>query len=94
MLVIRKSCYFPSNDDKGRFRLTKVVRIDRKDDGNEVHDKVFDYSYKTEEKLISDGYQDALVQLDFQRINDRVRRLLKILGNTCIEYGMQDQQVE
>ena len=32
---------------EGRFRLTKVVRIDRKDDGNEVHDKVFDYSYKT-----------------------------------------------
>jgi NTE family protein len=27
----------------GRFRLTKVVRIDRKDDGNEVHGKIFDF---------------------------------------------------
>lgn len=29
---------------QGRFRLTKVVHIDHKDDGNEVNDKVFDYS--------------------------------------------------
>ena len=37
---------------EGRFRLTKVVRIDHKDDGNEVNDKVFDYSYKTIEELM------------------------------------------
>lgn len=54
----------------GRFRLTKVVRIDRKDDGNEVHDKVFDYSYKTIERMIKDGYQDASIQMDIQSMKD------------------------
>src|SRR5215469_15006544 len=40
---------------KGRFRLTKVVRIDRKDDGNEVSDKIIDYSYKSIEELMNVG---------------------------------------
>ena len=31
----------------GRFRLTKVVRIDHKDDGNNVAGKIFDYSRST-----------------------------------------------
>lgn len=51
---------------EGRFRLTKVVRIDRKDDGNEVYDKVFDYSYKSIEDLINAGHRDALIQMDMQ----------------------------
>ena len=34
----------------GRFRLTKVVRIDHKDDGNEVANKIYDYSRTTIEK--------------------------------------------
>ncbi len=44
---------------EGRFRLTKVVHIDHKDDGNEVNNKVFDYSHKTIEELMNVGYQDA-----------------------------------
>ena len=55
---------------EGRFRLTKVYRIDHKDDGNEVHDKVFDYSYKTIERMIKDGYQDASIQMDIQSMKD------------------------
>ncbi len=62
---------------EGRFRLTKVVRIDHKDDGNEVNDKVFDYSYKTIEELLKVGYRDALVQMDMQRIKDGVIELAK-----------------
>ena len=62
---------------KGRFRLTKVVRIDRKDDGNEVHEKVFDYSYKTIEVLMNKGYQDASVQMDMQRLKDEVMEVAK-----------------
>lgn len=62
----------------GRFRLTKVVRIDREDDGNEVHDKVFDYSHKTIEDLMKVGYQDALVQMDMQRMKDGIMNLAKL----------------
>jgi NTE family protein len=62
----------------GRFRLTKVVRIDHKDDGNDVSKKIFDYSYKTIEKLMNEGFQDTLVQMDMQKIKDGVAELAKI----------------
>jgi hypothetical protein len=74
---------------EGRFRLTKVVRIDRKDDGNEVHDKVFDYSYKTIKDLMNVGYQDASVQIDMQRIKDGVMKLAKIHQHITSENGNQ-----
>jgi len=60
---------------EGRFRLTKVVHIDRKDDGNEVHNNVFDYSYKTIEELMKAGYHDAIVQMDLQQMKDGVLEL-------------------
>ena len=63
---------------EGRFRLTKVVRIDHKDDGNDVSKKIFDYSYKTIEMLMNEGYQDTLVQMDMQKIKDGVAELAKI----------------
>lgn len=62
---------------KGRFRLTKVVRIDHKDDGNDVSKKIFDYSYKTIEKLMNDGFQDTMVQMEMQKIKDGVSELAK-----------------
>jgi hypothetical protein len=54
----------------GRFRLTKVIRIDRKDDGNEVHGKIFDYSRTTIENLMKDGYCDALTKIGIDAIKD------------------------
>ena len=65
---------------EGRFRLTKVVRIDRKDDGNEVHDKVFNYSYKTIEELMKAGYHDAMIQMEIQQMRDGVIELAKRNG--------------
>ena len=62
---------------KGRFRLTKVVRIDQKDDGNDVSKKIFDYSSKTIENLMDVGYKDALVQMDMQQMKDEVVKLAK-----------------
>ena len=55
-----------------RFRLTKIVRIDHKDDGNEVVDKVFDYTYKTVGKLMKDGYYDTLIQMDIRTMEDAI----------------------
>lgn len=65
---------------EGRFSLTKVVHIDHKDDGNEVHDKVFDYSYKTIEELMETGYRDAIIQMDIQQVKDEVIELAKRNG--------------
>jgi hypothetical protein len=56
----------------GRFRLTKVVRIDHKDDGNEVANKIYDYSCTTIEKLMKDGYYDTLNQIGIQSIKDGI----------------------
>ena len=49
-----------------RFRLVKVVRIDRKDTGSEVVDKIFDYTINTIDKLLKDGYHDTLNQIAIQ----------------------------
>jgi hypothetical protein len=70
---------------EGRFRLTKVVRIDRKDDGNEVHDKVLDYSYKSIEDLMNVGYQDASVQMDMQQMKEGIIKLAIINRRGNIE---------
>ena len=59
----------------GRFRLTKVVRIDHKDDGNEVANKIYDYSYTTIEKLMKDGYYDAINQMGIQSIKDGIIKI-------------------
>lgn len=79
---------------EGRFRLTKVVRIDRKDDGNDVHDKVFDYSYKTIDELMDVGYQDASIQMDLQRMKDGVMKLVKINQHITSENVKQIEDMQ
>lgn len=76
----------------GRFRLTKVVRIDHKDDGNDVADKIFDYSQRTIEKLIEDGNRDALIQMDLQALKDGVYNLIKINHHISSENGRKQDQ--
>lgn len=55
---------------EGRFKVTKVVRIDHKDDGNEVGNKIFDYSQATIEKLMTDGYNDTIIKMEIESIKD------------------------
>jgi NTE family protein len=59
----------------GRFRLTKVVRIDHKDDGHEVGNKIYDYSRTTIEMLMKDGYCDTLSQMELQSMKDAFLKL-------------------
>jgi NTE family protein len=59
----------------GRFRLTKVIRIDRKDDGNNVATNIFDYSDKTVESLIEQGRIDTKNQLKKQSSEDQIEEL-------------------
>ena len=67
---------------EGRFRLSKVVRIDYKDDGNDVANKIFDYSGKTIENLMKHGYRDTLVQMSIQLMKDKLIELAKISGKS------------
>ena len=62
---------------RGRFRLTRVVRIDRKDDVNEVGNNIFDYSRTTVEKLMEDGYHDACINMGIQSMRDEFLKLEK-----------------
>lgn len=60
-----------------RFRLTKVTRIDHKNDGSDVAVKAFDYSHKTIDRLIRDGRRDASIAIDMQLMEDRLVDLVK-----------------
>ena len=48
---------------KGRFTINKITRIDRQDDESAISNKWADFSYKTINQLISDGYTQATHQL-------------------------------
>jgi NTE family protein len=60
---------------RGRFRITKVVRIDLKDDGNDVETNIFDYSRTTIEKLMQDGYRDASIKMGIESMKDEFFKL-------------------
>ncbi|HET9806606.1 MAG TPA: patatin-like phospholipase family protein [Nitrososphaeraceae archaeon] len=48
---------------KGRFTINKITRIDRQEDEYATSNKWADFSYKTINQLISDGYNQAKDQL-------------------------------
>ncbi len=48
---------------KGRFTINKIIRIDRQEDEYATSNKWADFSYKTINQLISDGYNQAKDQL-------------------------------
>lgn len=76
---------------EGRFRLTKVVRVDLKDDENQINDKIFDYSYKTIEELMRTGCRDALIRMDMQRVKDGVVELATRNGQIhVVEHDNED----
>lgn len=43
----------------GRFSITKVVKIERQDDGNTIYGKAFEFSHTTIKNLREQGYQDG-----------------------------------
>ncbi|MDQ5869219.1 MAG: hypothetical protein M3530_05770, partial [Thermoproteota archaeon] len=47
----------------GRFRITKVVRIEREDDPNTISRKWVDYSLSTLQKLYEQGLRDTVARL-------------------------------
>jgi len=45
---------------KNTFKITKIVQIQRKDDDNSVSGKLADFTSETIDRLIKEGYQDAM----------------------------------
>ncbi len=77
---------------KGRFRLTKVVRIDHKDDGNQIGGKIYDYSPRTIDKLIQDGYNNASIQMDIQSMKDEITELMIQNGKEDSDHHIETLQ--
>lgn len=58
-----------------------MVRIDHKDDGHDVADKIFDYSTKTIENLIEQGSNHTLLYMDLQLMKEKLADLEKIYNH-------------
>ena len=50
---------------EGRFDVTKVIYVNRLDDGQTIFGKAFEFSRETMENLRVQGYKDAQVAFDF-----------------------------
>lgn len=48
---------------EGRFEIDRVVRIEARNDPHTISDKIFDFSRGTINALLSDGYDDAKIEL-------------------------------
>jgi NTE family protein len=77
----------------GRFGLTKVVRIDRKDSGNEVFDMIFDYSSTSIENLMKVGYCDALTTIGIQSIREGLMAIKSKTESLNDDKNLEDLEI-
>ena len=61
---------------QGKSDLTKVVYVDRSDDGNTILGKAFEFSSKTVNQLQKAGYEDAELAMDIEAFRSTVINLL------------------
>ncbi len=65
-MIIHRDDLIPKNTRKiliylkNTFQIVKEVQIQRKDDKNSVSGKLADFTSETINKLMHDGYEDAL----------------------------------
>jgi hypothetical protein len=45
---------------KNSFKIVKITQIQRRDDDNSISGKLADFTSKTIDRLIQEGYQDAM----------------------------------
>jgi hypothetical protein len=50
---------------EGRFDVTKVIYVNRRDDGQTIFGKAAEFSRETMENLKDQGYTDAQIAFDF-----------------------------
>jgi NTE family protein len=58
---------------EGRFEITKVVDIERSDDGNTIFGKSFDFSSFTIQQLKQRGIYDAEIQMELKSIDEEIK---------------------
>ncbi|MBD0360158.1 MAG: hypothetical protein ICV56_05540, partial [Nitrososphaeraceae archaeon] len=61
---------------EGRSDITKVVYVDRSDDGNTVFGKAFEFSSNTVNQLERAGYEDAEIAIEIESVRDAVINLI------------------
>jgi len=54
---------------EGRFQIDELIRINRKNDEHTISNKIFDFSKKTIELLLQQGYQDAMEEFELLKLN-------------------------
>ncbi len=60
---------------KGRFGITKVVYVERSDDGNTIFGKATDFSSKTVNQLMEAGYEEAQTAIEIESIRKMINDL-------------------
>jgi NTE family protein len=45
---------------EGRFEISEIFRIERKNDQDTISNKIFDFSAGTVRQLLGDGYKDSV----------------------------------
>jgi predicted acylesterase/phospholipase RssA len=74
----------------GRADITKVVYIDRRDDGNTIFGKAFEFSSKTISELETAGYNDAKIAIEAAFL----RNVIMDLGTTRVLTADEERSLE
>jgi NTE family protein len=74
----------------GRADITKVVYVDRRDDGNTIFGKAFEFSSKTISELEKSGYNDARIAV----VTEFIRNTIKSLGDRLVLSSDEEELLE
>jgi NTE family protein len=74
----------------GRADITKVVYVDRRDDGNTIFGKAFEFSSKTISELEKSGYNDARIAV----VTEFIRNTIKSLGDRLVLSSGEEELLE
>jgi NTE family protein len=62
----------------GRFNLTDIIRIERKNDENTISNKTYDYSSKTINKSLKQGYSDSIDYGKNHNQNQNIEKAMEV----------------
>src|SRR5919202_6712670 len=77
----------------GRSDITKVVYVDRRDDGNTIFGKAFEFSSKTIKELETAGYYDAKIAIQAAFLRNAIMDLTDKGVLTEQEENLLEQQL-
>jgi len=62
----------------GRFNLTGLIRIERKNDENTISNKTYDFSSKTINKSLKQGYSDLIEYGKNHNQNQNIEKAMEV----------------